>query len=289
MRYYCVTFHIEPFSEALADVLSEEIAAIGFDSFAYTDKGVQGFIPCTLLDTDKVDLCLAGFPIEGIEIGYRVEAVPDENWNATWEQEGFRPIRIGDNIHIHDTRTPALQEVPYDIVINASMTFGTGSHETTGMILKLIEQLPIQGKRVIDAGTGTGILAILCRMKGASSVLAYDIDERSVANTLDNMALNHCTAINVKLGDSRILEDEAADYDLLIANINRNILLHDMPLFRRTLKRGGRMLLSGFYLQDADAICHSAEELGLHPVKQDSHNQWTAILFETDAAGGMDV
>ena len=142
---------------------------------------------------------------------------------------------------------------------------------------------------VTNAGTGTGILAILCRMKGASSVLAYDIDERSVANTLDNMALNHCTAINVKLGDSRILEDEAADYDLLIANINRNILLHDMPVFRRTLKRGGRMLLSGFYLQDADAICHSAEELGLHTVKQDSHNQWTAILFETDAAGGMDV
>ena len=289
MRYYCVTFNIEPFNEALADVLSGEIAAIGFDSFAYTENGVQGFIPCSLLDTDKVDLCLAGFPIEGVEIGYRVEAVPDEDWNATWEQEGFRPIRIGNDIHIHDTRTPAQEDVAYDIVINASMTFGTGSHQTTSMILQLLTEIPMEGRRVIDAGTGTGILAILCRMRGAVSVLAYDIDERSVANAQDNMRLNHCTDIEVRLGDCSVLENEPATCNLLIANINRNILLHDMPLFRQTLKEGGMMLLSGFYQQDAIAICQKAAELGMHPVRQTTHSEWTAILFETDAAGRMDV
>lgn len=270
-------------------MLSAEIADLGFDSFAYTENGLQAFIPCTLLNTDKIDLYLADFPIENVEIGYAVEAVPDENWNTTWEQESFRPIHIPGGVYVHDTRSSAMTNVPYDITINASMTFGTGSHETTSMLLRLLTEMPMKGLRVVDAGTGTGILAILCRMREAASVLAYDIDERSVENAQDNIVLNHCDKISVKLGDCHLLEQEEPSYDLVIANINRNILLHDMPFFRHILKKNGKLLLSGFYHQDAEMLCEKAITLGMKLKRKENNGEWTALLFEADAAGGVDM
>lgn len=289
MRYYCVNFQITPCEEAFADVLSATIAALGFDSFAYTETGLQAYIPCTMLDTDKIDLCLAGYPVENVEISYSVEAVPDENWNTTWEQEGFHPIHIPGGVYVHDTRSDARTDVPYDIVINASMTFGTGSHETTSMLLGLLAGMPLEGQRVVDAGTGTGILAILCSMRGACGVLAYDIDERSVQNAQDNIAQNGCKGISVKLGDCHVLEQEEPAYGLVIANINRNILLHDMPYFRQVLKKGGKLLLSGFYQQDTAMLCGKATELGMKLVRKETSGDWAALLFETDAARGMDM
>ncbi len=288
MKYYNVRFGVCPFDEAFCDILSEEIAPLGFESFEYLPQGMSGYIPCHLLDCKALDQRLEAYPIEGVEIAYKVEEAPDENWNATWEQEGFRPIHIGNQICVHDTRSAAPENVKYDITINPCQAFGTGSHQTTQMLLTHLSQADLEGKDVIDAGTGTGILAIMCRMRGAAHVLAYDIDEWSVRNALSNAELNGVEGIDVREGDCNVLRPEDKAH-LLIANINRNILLADMAQFRRALLPGGQLLLSGFYPQDADILTAHAATLGLKKTAEKQEGDWAMLLLEADASGGMDV
>lgn len=287
MKYYSIDFKLSPCNEAFCDVLSGEIAALGFESYEYGEDGIVGYIPCNLFDKDELDNTLAAFPIEGVQIEYTQTEAPDENWNALWEQEGFKPIRIENLICVHDTRTPA-QDVTYDITINPCQAFGTGSHQTTRMLLKFLSETDLRGKRVIDAGTGTGILSFMCRMRGAEQILAYDIDEWSVRNTIDNARLNGIEDIEVREGDSSVLtpDDKA---NLLIANINRNILLADMERFANALLPHGNMLLSGFYVQDIPVLAERASQLGMRVVEERAEEEWAMILLETDAASWMDV
>lgn len=282
MKYYEVSFHIIPMTEVAGDILSALLGEVGFETFSTTDTGVDAFVQQTMWNEDAVNQVLVDFPLADVKITYSVQEAPDEDWNQAWE-ETFRPINLDKLVCIHDHRFPADEGVQYDICINPRLAFGTGSHQTTRMLLRALTSMELKGKRVIDAGTGTGILAILCAMREAKDVFAYDIDEWSVNNALENAALNNCgEQILIRLGDASVLED-VCQRDLLIANINRNILLADMPRFVETLNKGGRLLLSGFYVSDAQALLDAASAFGFQLEQQWTDEEWCALcMVKTD-------
>lgn len=299
MKYYEVRFHISPNSEVAADILSAMIADEGFEAFEPFDAGLLAWVQQTMFCKEGVERVIGNFPLPDTYITYSVSEAPDENWNQQWEQEGFRPIVISEEggdkpvIVIHDTAHDDVPEAQYDIRINPCQAFGTGTHETTRMILRQLLAMPMSGRHVVDAGTGTGILAILCRMLGAAHVFAYDIDEWSVRNAEANLLLNgiHDT-VEVHLGDSRVLpipfSAVSADLHhsfsptLLIANINRNILLADMPRFAACLSDGGELLLSGFYTEDVPVLLAEAIKHDLHPVLQHQDANWSLLLLKKE-------
>ena len=297
MKYFEVKFHITSAEVGIAsDILSALLADGGFETFEPTDDGLLAWVQQSIYSKEGVERAIGGFPLPDTRITYTVSEAPDENWNRQWEQEGFRPIVISDGdkpiIVIHDTAHDDVPEAQYDIRINPCQAFGTGSHETTRMIMRQLLAMPMSGRYVVDAGTGTGILAILCRMLGAAHVFAYDIDEWSVRNTQANLLLNDIhEAVEVHLGDSRVLPVQETLAEplaqaisfaptLLIANINRNILLADMPRFSDSLSPEGELLLSGFYTEDVPILLKEAENHGLHPILQSQDSNWALLLLK---------
>lgn len=297
MKYFEVKFHITSAEVGIAsDILSALLADEGFETFEPTDDGLLAWVQQSIYSKEGVERAIGGFPLPDTRITYTVSEAPDENWNRQWEQEGFRPIVISDGdkpiIVIHDTAHDDVPKAQYDIRINPCQAFGTGSHETTRMIMRQLLAIPMSGRYVVDAGTGTGILAILCRMLGAAHVFAYDIDEWSVRNAQANLLLNDIhEAVEVHLGDSRVLpvqetlaepRAQAISFapTLLIANINRNILLADMPRFSDSLSPEGELLLSGFYTEDVPILLKEAENHGLHPILQSQDSNWALLLLK---------
>lgn len=296
MKYFEVTCKIQPFSEEAADILSANLAEIGFESFSETEDGLVAYIQQSVWDEDKMREAIQNFFLPGVEIHYTKAEAPDEDWNQVWEEEGFQPVCLplapsegGGMIVVHDVKHTDVPPAKYDILITPRLAFGTGSHETTRLILRTLAQLDLEGKYIIDAGTGTGILSIMAVKRGAASVFAYDIDEWSVENTKDNLLLNGIyNNVEVQVGDSSVLEDQEKA-DLLIANINRNILLQDLPRFALSLKPKSQMILSGFYLEDVQALTEAAEEQGLTLKKTESEQSWAMLLFEANALGRRDI
>lgn len=289
MKYYEVNFQIEPCNSDFADVLSALIAEIGFETFEPTETGLKAYIQQEQLNEDELNAVIETFPILGAAITYnKVEAL-DENWNKVWEEEGFQPISIGHEIYIHDKSLPCMPDVAYDIKIHPQQAFGTGSHQTTRMILAQLLKMDLKGKTVVDAGTGTGILTIMAHMKGASHVYAYDIDEWSVRNAKENLEINDTMEnVEVLMGDCQVLRG-IRDTDLLIANINRNILLHDMPEFKKALAPKGMLLISGFYQEDIPMLEEQANKLGLYLKDRRFEEKWAMLLFESDAFGRTNI
>ena len=280
MKYYEVNFTIEPYIEAYADVLSASLAEIGFESFVPSDNGITAYIQQNLLDAEQLDLTLEEFPIQGAQISYEKSEAEYKDWNEVWEEEGFHPIIIDNQIVIHDVKHADVPTLPYDIIITPKLAFGTGSHQTTRMILRELASMNLSGKKVVDAGTGTGILSIMCVKRGACSVFAYDIDEWSVDNTRDNLLLNGINnQVLVELGDATVLS-KTSKADLIIANINRNILLNDLETFCSKLNEKGMLLISGFYAEDAPSLAEAAKKYGLVPVKKESDDNWCMLLLE---------
>jgi len=280
MRYYEVNFTIEPYLEAYADVFSTSLAEIGFESFVPTNKGLTAYIQQDMYNTEDMKQAIEDFPIQGIQISFETVEAEYKDWNAVWEEEGFQPIIINDNIVIHDVKHSDVPKLPYDIVISPKLAFGTGSHQTTRMILRELSKLDLTGKIIIDAGTGTGILSIMCIKRGASEVFAYDIDEWSVENTKDNLLLNGIhNEVHVELGDSSVL-DKTDCADLVIANINRNILMNDLQLFCSKLKDKGLLLISGFYTEDSLLLIGAASKEGLILTKKEVDENWCMLLLE---------
>lgn len=304
MRYFEVTCEIRPFSQEAADVLSANLAEIGFESFSETEDGLTAYIQQSVWDENLMREAIENFFLPGVEIRYTKAEAPDEDWNQVWEEEGFQPVVVSDEIVVHDVKHTDVPQVKYDILITPRLAFGTGSHETTRLILRSLAQLDLDGKHVIDAGTGTGILSIMAVKRGAASIFAYDIDEWSVENTKDNLLLNGIAyrdfkdlkdlkdlkdiRVAVVCGDSSVLEGQTKA-DLLIANINRNILLQDLPRFAASLKPKGRMILSGFYQADIPALKEAAEQQGFSLQKEASEGDWAMLLFEANALGGCDI
>ncbi len=289
MKYYQLNFlfRAEELPDTLLqtarDILAGLSAEAGLESFEDSDDGIIGYVQTDLFDKERLDDILSDFPIPGIAVTYTVEEADYRDWNEKWEEEGFEPIVIDDKCVIHDPRHSISTSPPgcIDIVIDAKMAFGTGTHETTRMVLEELLQCPLLKKRVLDCGCGTGILSIAASKAGASEVVAYDIDEWSVENTRHNAQLNNVENLEVFTGDRHVLSHVSGVFDVLMANINRNILLADLPSFREVMASGAQLILSGFYEEDADALIEKAVELGMGLVHRRQIGKWALLTFST--------
>lgn len=289
MKYYEVKCTLQPFSEDAADLFSASLSEIGFEAFSVTEHGLTAYIQQSEWNERRMQDAVRDFFLPDVRISYTCAEAPDEDWNQVWEEEGFQPVVVGEDVVVHDVKHTDVPQARYDILITPRLAFGTGSHQTTRLILRTLAHLDLEGKRLIDAGTGTGILAIMGMKRGAAHVFAYDIDEWSVENTKDNLLLNHIyNNVEVVVGDSAVLEGQP-QADLLIANINRNILLQDLPRFAASVKKGGQMILSGFYRQDIQPLAEAASQLGFSLLKTENEGDWAMLLFEADALGRRDV
>ena len=278
MKYIEVTCTILPYSEAANDVLSALLGEIGFESFVACEEGQKAYIQAATLDEESVKEVIKTFPLPDVAITYTMQEVEEKNWNEEWEKNYFQPIVIGERCVIHSTFHKDTPKADYEILINPQMAFGTGHHETTSSIIQQLLDADLVGKRVLDMGCGTSILAILARMRGASDVVAIDIDDWCVNNSRDNIALNNLTNITVLWGDAALLEKEEP-FDVVIANINRNILLADMDKYAARMHSGSKLFMSGFYVEDIPAIREKAESLGVEFIHHREKNNWTAVKF----------
>ena len=279
MKYLEFIFHTEPCMEVVNDVLSAVLGEVGFESFVEQEGGIAAYIQTALYDEETLKSALDSFPLADTTLTYTYKEAEDKDWNEEWEKNFFQPIVIGNRCVIHSTFHHDVPQAEYDIVINPQMAFGTGHHETTSLIIGELLEADLQGKALLDMGCGTSILAILARMRGAAPCTAIDIDEWCVRNSLENIELNHVDSISVFQGDASILPDKGP-FDVVIANINRNILLNDMKHYVARMNPGARLFMSGFYTDDIPAIREEAERNGLRFVHHKEKNRWAAVQFE---------
>ena len=271
------------------DVLAAMAGEAGFETFEETETGLKGYVQQALFDEEALKTALDDFPFEGITVTYDIHEAEDRDWNEQWENEGFEPIVIPPSIIIHDGRhlPTEVSSNLLDIEIDAKLAFGTGTHETTRMVcstlLSYLSPLTshLSPLRVLDCGTGTGILSICALKLGAASAIGYDIDEWSVDNARHNAVINQVDdRFTALLGDASILYNKVEGlFDLVLANINRNILLNDMPLFRQKMAPDARLILSGFYTDDIPLLEERAATLGLTLESQKQDNSWACLTF----------
>ncbi len=296
MKYYEVDFNVLPLSSDATDLLAALAGEAGFETFEETDCGLKGYVQQPMFDRSLLDSLLQTFPMPGVNVSYTVGEAEDRDWNEQWEQQGFEPILVegggvkveGPSILIHDGRhyPPSTLHLPpstITIEIDARQAFGTGTHETTRMVCATLLDLNLQGQRVLDCGSGTGILGITAMKLGARECVAYDIDEWSVDNTRHNAVINR-VEITPLLGDATILNKVEGTFDIVMANINRNILLADMPMFRQKMAPGAHLILSGFYTADIPLLTDRAASLGLALVSQREAGDWACLLFSAAAS-----
>ena len=271
------------------DVLAAMAGEAGFETFEETETGLKGYVQQALFDEEALKTALDDFPFEGITVTYDIHEAEDRDWNEQWENEGFEPIVIPPSIIIHDGRhlPTEVSSNLLEIEIDAKLAFGTGTHETTRMVcstlLSYLSPLTshLSPLRVLDCGTGTGILSICALKLGAASAVGYDIDEWSVDNARHNAVINQVDdRFTALLGDASILYNKVEGlFDLVLANINRNILLNDMPLFRQKMAPDARLILSGFYTDDIPLLVERAATLGLTLESQKQDNSWACLTF----------
>ena len=278
MKYFEVTFTTSPCNETVNDVVSALAGEIGFESFVEWENGVQAYIQQSLFDEEALKSMVADFPLPDTTIEYTVVEAEDKDWNEEWEKNFFQPIVIGDRCCIHSTFHKDTPQTEYEILINPQMAFGTGHHETTSSIISELLEADLQGKSVLDMGCGTSILAILASMRGADPITAIDIDDWCVNNSRDNIALNGINNITVEWGDANLLKGRAP-FDVIIANINRNILLADMAQYAACMHPGSELFMSGFYVEDIPVIQEKAESLGMEFIHHREKNNWAAVKF----------
>ncbi|MBT8177965.1 MAG: 50S ribosomal protein L11 methyltransferase [Eudoraea sp.] len=266
-------FHVTPLQPA-TDILIAELAELGFESFVETETGLLAYVPKAEDSPDPKELHILSNP--DFRITYTVVEVAPENWNQTWEKN-FEPILIDNRCAIRAPFHDAFK-VPYDIVIEPKMSFGTGHHETTHMMVQFLLQAEVQDKAVLDMGCGTGVLAILAAMRGAAPVTAIDIDDWSYENTRENIRRNAQEHIRVFQGDASLLKGKT--YDVVLANINRNVLLQDLPQYIETLNElGGELYLSGFYEEDLPLITDKCKALGMRLAEKLKKGYWVSAKY----------
>jgi len=274
MNYFEINFVIEPFEEYISDVLASELGEIGFDSFVPTEQGLDAYALETAFDETKLKSLLADFPFEA-SIEYKVTQIESKNWNEEWEKHYFEPIVIGNECVIHSSFHKNVPKAKYDIVIDPKMAFGTGHHETTSLMIGRLLQMNLTGKTLLDMGCGTSVLAILAAMRGAKDIVAIDIDTWCTENSIENIAVNNIAGIKVLLGGAELLA--GLHFDIILANINRNILLADMEQYAACLSTGGELYMSGFYVHDIPLIEAEASRNGLKLVDYQEKNNWAVV------------
>ena len=297
MKYYEVDFIMTPCTQDAQDILSALAGEAGFETFEETATGLKAYVQQALFDEDALHFALEGFPFENVTITYSIQEAEDKDWNEQWEQEGFEPISLPlppskgrGNLTIHDGRHLPNEVSQLSIEIDAHLAFGTGTHETTRMICSMLLDMPLEGKRVLDCGCGTGILGICALKLGADSVVGYDIDEWSADNTRHNAVINRVDdRLTVLCGDASVLsnftttpDDLSSGFHLVLANINRNILLNDMERFRSVMAPKAQLILSGFYKNDCALLESKAQTLGLSLKATRTDGDWACLLFSLD-------
>ena len=282
MDYIAVHVKIEPFSEERAEIVEAEIADLGFDSFTVEEPFLNAFIPLEQFSEPKLKTLLSGFDSGEFSVSHNVELVKEQNWNAVWESD-FEPVVVGDQVTVKAVYHKDLPKTRYNIVIDPQMSFGSGHHQTTTMMIEqlLEDQKQLKGKAVLDMGCGTGILAILAAKLGSSvPVHAVDIDPVCVRSAKANARRNRVPhKIITVCGDASVLI--RGQYDYILANINRTILIADMQSYVRALKpQGGHLFLSGFYTADIPMLLEKAASLGLSEVSRRSRDDWALLVLK---------
>lgn len=287
MKYLVAKFKIatsEDLLQVCKDLLADSAAEAGFDSFEETPDGLEAYVQKELFDKEALDASIADFPIEGTDISYTIEDAEDKDWNEEWEEQGFEPICVDDQVLIYDAKHPEFHPTTspdhIEIGIEAKLAFGTGNHETTRMIVSTLLNMNLYKMRVLDCGCGTGILGLVASKLGASEVVGYDIDEWSVENAKHNAQLNGIDNLEVYFGNASVINHISGVFDIVLANINRNILLEDMKSFRSVLNEGGYMILSGFYVEDIPVLLEKAKEFGLYESGRKTDNNWACLVLK---------
>jgi len=278
MNYYELKFTYESPIEAtiISDVLASELGEIGFESFTENEDGLQAYISDQLYNVKALVDKLKEFPLENVTIHYSEQFIESKDWNEEWEKNYFKPIRIGNECIIRASFHEPEPGYTYNIIIDPKMAFGTGNHETTFLMISEMLKLDLEGKDLLDMGCGTAVLAILAKMKKACKVVGIDIDEWAYNNALENVRLNNTEDIQVVLGGAEQIPT-FGQFDIVFANINRNILLNDIRHYTSCMKSGALLFMSGFYTQDIPAIEEECKRNGLNFISHTEKNNWVAV------------
>ena len=286
MEYLETVFNIDGDKELVntaADLLTDMAADCGFEAFTGEGSDLVGFVQTEQFDKALLDNIIADFPFDGITITYDIKQAPNEDWNKQWEDEGFEPIEIGEKCVVYDakhTNRENLSDSRLPIFIDARQAFGTGTHETTRMIVDLLTKTDMKGKNVLDCGCGTGILGIAAAKLGAEKVVAYDIDEWSVDNTRHNAEINEVAdRFEVLHGNATVLNHVSGVFDIVMANINRKILISDIKSFCTAMRHGTALIISGFYAEDMPMLIDEAQKHDLSEIYHVTDNNWACMEF----------
>ncbi len=276
-QYIETTLIITPYSEDAADVMAALLANENYETFIPSENGVKCYIPKENYSEKIVTDAIAQNPFD-CTITYSSIEVENEDWNKTWVEESFTPIYIGNECVIHSPKD-ILQITPkYDILINPIMAFGSGHHQTTSMMTQWILEEDVKDKDLLDMGCGTAILAIAATKCGAKNVCAIDIDERAYNNAIDNAALNQCTNMDIRLGGAEAIGNST--FDIILANINKNILISDMNIYANAMNKGGLLFISGFYSSDIEDITSEALKHNFKLIKQKEKDDWVSLKLQ---------
>jgi len=276
MEYTKINCSLQPDTETNREILIAELGSIGYESFTETDELVEAYIP-TIDFSDNALVNLLSIDFQNSKFSYTSEIIPDQNWNEVWEKNYFQPLIIANHCLIRAPFHTNYPKAKYKIVIEPGMAFGTGNHETTSLMISEILKQDLTGKTVLDMGCGTGILSILASLRGADSITGIDIDSWAIKSTTENAALNNVSNFEVILGGAEALPDKK--FDFIYANIQRNILLNDMPQYCKVLKKNGKLIMSGFYIDDLESIKERAIGLGLQFNRFSENEKWVAVVF----------
>lgn len=285
MKYLVAEFKIEcqdGMIQIARDLLTDALGEAGFETFEDTEEGIKGYVQESLFDENAMNDVISNFMLPDVTINANIQEAEYKNWNEEWEEAGFERININDSITIYDARHDDGNGIAsgISIGIETKQAFGTGTHETTRMIVSTLLNIDLKGKRVLDCGCGTGILGIAASKLGASEVVGYDIDEWSSENAIHNAELNGVGNMKVMLGDASVLKSVEGKFDVVLANINRNILLADMPAFVSVMADESLLILSGFYASDVDLLIEKASSLGLSKIDSKSDSEWTCLVLK---------
>ncbi len=262
--------------ESLREMLMAELGEVQYDSFLETEDGLEAYAEQESFNQSQLEEILQQYGLAPAD--YQVQTVEEKNWNVEWEKH-FAPIVVNDQCLVKATFHQIKKKYPYEIIIDPKMAFGTGHHATTYLMLQWQLELELKGKSVVDAGCGTGVLSIMAKKRGANQVIAFDNNEWAVTNSQENLELNQCSEIQLFLGTIQDVEIKQST-DIILANINRNVLLEEMELYVQRLSSTGQLLLSGFLEADQTLIEQRALQAGLQPVGVKYHDGWVALLLE---------
>lgn len=255
------------------DILIAELSEIGFESFIEIENGIQAYIQAGMFSEELLrQISILNNPEFKVDI--KINEIEEQNWNEVWEQN-FEPINVNNQCYIHAPFHNKKNEIKYNIEIEPKMSFGTGHHETTFLMIDELLKMDLNDKNVLDMGCGTGVLAILTEMKNAENILAIDIDEWAYNNTIENVNRNSCKKIEVLKGGAELLNGKK--FDVVIANINRNVLLKDMENYAKSLSLNGEILLSGFFMSDKEILLEETKKYNLQLISSNQKNDWTLL------------